>query len=66
MWLNPKREEDRNRTGDDHMCEHEYEWNNYCGAHVCVRCGDHKGMVQCFCGWTKHGGKPDLDDVEDW
>ncbi|MGB9886474.1 MAG: hypothetical protein ACPLRW_05680 [Moorellales bacterium] len=33
-------------------CNHEYEFNRYCGAYVCVRCGRHKGLERCFCGWS--------------
>ena len=46
-------------------CDHDYQWNGYCGAYVCTKCGHHKGMSQCFCGWTEHGEKPVFDDVED-
>ena len=39
------------------MCEHEYEFRKYCGADVCVKCGDHKGLARCFCGWNKGQGE---------
>lgn len=31
---------------------HDYVWYDYCGAHVCVTCGEHKGLARCFCGWS--------------
>ena len=31
--------------------EHGYEFNAYCGAHVCD-CGDHRGLARCYCGWS--------------
>jgi len=34
-------------------CRHQYEWNDYCGARVCKRCGEHKGLARCYCGWSK-------------
>ncbi len=34
-------------------CQHWYAFDRYCGAHVCRRCGDHKGLERCFCGWSK-------------
>jgi len=34
-------------------CKHEYKWNRYCGAKVCVECGDHEGLARCYCGWSK-------------
>jgi len=35
------------------MCKHEYEFNRYCGARICVHCNDHKGLARCYCGWSK-------------
>jgi hypothetical protein len=35
------------------ICKHRYEFNRYCGAHVCVLCGEHKGLARCYCGWSK-------------
>jgi len=31
-------------------CKHEYEFGRYCGAYVCIKCGDHKGLIRCYCG----------------
>lgn len=38
------------------MSQHQYEFNRACGAHVCVECGDHRGLDRCFCGWARSGG----------
>ena len=37
-------------------CEHEYHFDRYCAARVCVICGDHKGLARCYCGWSRSGG----------
>lgn len=34
-------------------CDHNYEFDSYCGAKVCTICGDHKDLARCFCGWTQ-------------
>ncbi len=34
-------------------CGGEFHFNNYCGAHVCTGCGQHKGLARCFCGWSQ-------------
>lgn len=34
-------------------CKHDYQLSRYCGAHVCHKCGDHKGLARCYCGWSK-------------
>ena len=38
-------------------CKHEYpeRMSRSCGAYVCVKCGEHKGLVRCFCGWSLSG-----------
>lgn len=36
--------------------EHEYYMSQYCGANVCDKCGDHKGLARCYCGWSRDGG----------
>jgi hypothetical protein len=36
-------------------CKHEYVLSRYCGARVCNECDDHKGLVRCYCGWSKSG-----------
>jgi hypothetical protein len=33
-----------------------YAWDRSCGADVCEKCGDHKGLALCFCGWAADGG----------
>lgn len=33
--------------------EHSYEFVDYCGAHVCTECGDHRGLARCYCGWSQ-------------
>jgi hypothetical protein len=32
--------------------EHDYEFSDFCAAHVCVECDDHKGLARCWCGWS--------------
>ena len=32
---------------------HNYKFNRFCGAHLCVECDDHRGLARCFCGWSK-------------
>lgn len=44
-------------------CLHEYEWSNGCGARVCHKCGDHKGLAKCYCGWNLQPGEVLEDDV---
>ena len=43
-------------------CEHDYQFNDYCGAYVCTKCGDHLGLSQCYCGWSSDGAKAELED----
>lgn len=40
-------------------CRHVYpdEMSSYCGAHICVHCGHHKGLARCYCGWTSRPGE---------
>ena len=47
------------------MCKHEYDtyddgitrvMDRYCGAYICIDCGDHEGLVRCYCGWAENGG----------
>ena len=42
-------------------CRHEYFFSRYCGASVCDKCGDHRGLARCYCGWP-HGEKLE-DDI---
>jgi len=44
-------------------CKHEYEYSNYCGADVCVNCGEHKNLARCFCGWNLAPGERLDDDI---
>jgi len=44
-------------------CIHDYEWSNHCGAKVCSKCGDHKGLAKCFCGYGLAPGEVLDDDV---
>jgi hypothetical protein len=46
-------------------CSHVYEFSTYCGADVCVKCGDHKGLGRCFCGWNLAVGERLEDDVDE-
>jgi hypothetical protein len=39
------------------QCAHEHApLHRTCGVGVCYDCGDHKGLVRCFCGWAASGG----------
>lgn len=33
-------------------CGSEYNFSKYCGAYVCKKCGDHRNLNNCFCGWN--------------
>ena len=37
-------------------CGADSYFDEYCGAFVCCRCGDHYGLVRCYCGWAASGG----------
>lgn len=41
-----------------------YQFNDYCGAHVCSNCGDHKGLCRCYCGWAASGGNGRAELIE--
>lgn len=50
----------------DKLCEHEYEWSQYCGARVCLFCEDHKGLARCYCGWSRTSpghGREELEEM---
>lgn len=60
-------------------CKHNYAFDSYCGAHVCIKCDDHKGLARCYCGWAMSGGdgraelvdmgeviEPDYDFDAEW
>lgn len=34
-------------------CGGQYWWRKFCGAYVCEKCDDHKGLARCFCCWRK-------------
>lgn len=41
----------------DTVCAHEYgPTNPQCGVKICTKCGEHKGLDRCFCGWSRSGG----------
>lgn len=46
-------------------CGGEYQLNNYCGAHVCCECYNHKGLTRCYCGWSESGenGRRELEEL---
>jgi DNA-directed RNA polymerase subunit M/transcription elongation factor TFIIS len=37
-------------------CGGVYYFDHYCGAWVCSKCRDHKGLARCYCGWARNGG----------
>ncbi len=47
------------------QCGAEFEFNRYCGAHVCPSCSNHKGFDRCFCGWSISGrdGRQELIEM---
>ena len=42
----------------DRFSAHEYpaKMDSYCGAYICIRCGDHRRLARCYCGWSVSGG----------
>lgn len=45
---------------------HEYEQVKYCGARVCIECGDHAGLERCYCGWSRTSpgrGRQELEEM---
>jgi len=36
-----------------------------CGARVCNECGDHYGLSNCYCGWSRSGGDGRRNLIED-
>jgi hypothetical protein len=36
-------------------CGGKFHMNKYCGAFLCDKCSNHKGMERCFCGWSLSG-----------
>lgn len=45
-------------------CGGTYVFNTFCGVEVCDRCGDHKSLARCFCGWNLKQGEVLEDDIE--
>lgn len=39
-----------------HKCGGTVQFDKYCGAYVCCRCGHHQGLCRCYCGWAADGG----------
>jgi hypothetical protein len=37
-------------------CGGTFKWSFYCAADVCDRCGRHKDLARCYCGWAEDGG----------
>jgi hypothetical protein len=44
--------------------KHDYELSPGCGVNVCIKCGDHKGLARCYCGWNLAPGERLEDDVD--
>ena len=47
-------------------CGGEFEFSRSCGADICVKCGSHKGLARCFCGWSKTSpgrGRQELEEM---
>jgi hypothetical protein len=40
------------------LCGGTMSRSRYCGVFVCDNdtCGDHRGLVRCYCGWSFNGG----------
>ena len=39
--------------GEEGECEaHDFEFSDYCGARICVKCDHHLGLARCYCGWA--------------
>lgn len=46
-------------------CKHHYRtFSPTCGVPVCDQCGDHLGLVRCFCGWAASGGNGYAELIE--
>ena len=47
-------------------CDHDYEFQTYCGVRVCNHCEDHAGLARCYCGWSKTDpgrGRQELEEM---
>lgn len=39
-----------------HCGSTEWTFSRICGVLVCDHCGNHQGLVLCYCGWALDGG----------
>jgi hypothetical protein len=56
----------RTKQCDAPSCGGTAELNRTCGAFICTICGQHVGLVRCFCGWslTRPGaGREELEEM---
>lgn len=46
-------------------CGGDFVFSRYCGAYVCERCDNHKGLARCYCGWSQSGmdGRRELEEM---
>ncbi len=46
-------------------CSGTAKLNRLCGAYVCDACGEHVGLVRCYCGWSASGrnGRVELEEM---
>ena len=42
-----------------------FHFRAYCGCEVCDKCGQHKGLAQCYCGWKAGGGHASYADFDE-
>jgi hypothetical protein len=33
-------------------CGGQFAFSPLCGANVCHKCGNHRGLERCYCGWS--------------
>lgn len=45
-------------------CGGEFSFTKFCAADVCCKCGNHKGLARCFCGWAESGGDGRMELIE--
>jgi hypothetical protein len=43
------------RTHGSCTCGGAWHWDKECAVSVCKRCGKHKGLARCWCGWSESG-----------
>lgn len=51
-------------TIDTCTCGGTYWSDRSCGADVCDKCRDHKGLARCYCGWSLSGGNGYTELIE--